>query len=290
MKPDFAHIDPVGRIHTDNMPKAQQRADTLRQCSCHSRSTYTEAQHSYKEHVQGNVHEGCEDQIIKWMPAVSYGMEYTHKDIIHHSKNSAAEVITEIDNGLRKHLCRCSHPAQNNRCQRNTGDCKRHAGNKAKGDRCMDSLLYSIEVFRAIGSGNDDTCTHGNVIKEADHHKDQTSGGTDCRQCILSYIIAHAPSIERIVQLLEYITQKYRQCKKKHPLPNWSFRQRVFSGLHGDPSFARSSADYTMFANECKFPVAYNPKQKPRQVLSLPWFFISTEWARCARFLPRTGG
>ena len=199
VKADLADTDPVRRVDTDDMQKAQQRADTLRNGSGNGGRADAKAQHSHKEHIQNDIDEGGEDQIIKGVLAVANSMENTYKNVVHDCKERAPEVVTKILDGLGKYLCRRSHPAQDGRRKRNTGNGQHYAGDQAQGDGRMDGFFHSAVLFRTESPGDDHTGAHGNAVKKADHHKDQTAGGADCGKGLVADVIAYTPCVEGII-------------------------------------------------------------------------------------------
>ena len=199
VKPDLADADPVGRVDTQDMQKAQQGADTLGYGGGNSGRAYAQAKSCNKEHIQTNVDKGREYQIIQGVLAVAYGMENTHENVVHDRKDGAAEVVTEIGNGLGEDLGRRSHPPQNDGGQRNAHGGQKRAGHQTKGDCGVNGAAHGVVLPCAKGPGDDYAGTHGNAVKEADHHEDQASGGADCRQSIIAYVIAYAPGVEGVV-------------------------------------------------------------------------------------------
>ena len=162
-------------------------------------------------------------------------MEDTHKNIVHYRKDCAAEIVAEIGNGLGQYFCRCSHPPQNGGCQRNTGSSQHDTGNQTKGNRCVDGFAHGVVLLGTVCTGDDYAGSHGNTVEKADHHKDQTSGGTDGSQGIVADEITNAPGVEGIVELLKYIAEKYRQGEKQHGLPNRPLGQGIAFRLQNLP-------------------------------------------------------
>ena len=91
----------------------------------------------------------------------------------------------------------------------------------------MNGFAHGGKVLRAEIFGDDDTGTHGQTVEEADHHKDQTAGGADGRQRVITDEVADTPGIKGIIELLKNVTKKDRKRKQKHGLPDGSLCQRV---------------------------------------------------------------
>ena len=161
------------------------------------------------------------------MLAVAYGMEDAHEDIVHHCEDRAAEVAPEIQNGLGQHIRRSTHPTEDSRGKGDTHNGQRRTGTQTEGDIRVNGFAHGGKVLRAEIFGDDDTGTHGQTVEEADHHKDQTAGGTDCRKRIITDEVAYTPGVKGIIKLLKNVAQKDRKRKQKHGLPDGSLCQRV---------------------------------------------------------------
>ena len=126
-------------------------------------------------------------------------MEDAHKHIVHDHEDGTPEIIAEIGNGLGKYFLRSTHPPQDGGSQGNTRHRQHNTGDKAQGNGRMDRLSHGIVLSRSVVPGNDHTGTHGNAVKKAHHHKNQTARRTDRRQGFISDKVAHAPGIKSIV-------------------------------------------------------------------------------------------
>ena len=221
---DLSDADPIRRVDPKQMDKAQHRADTLSNGGGNGGGAYTPTKPRHKQHIQGNINNGGGDQVIQRMLAVAHGMEDSHKNVVHHCEYSAAEIKSEILDGLREHLLRRSHPFENGGSQCHTGNAQNDAGCQAEGDGGMDGLLHGVILLGAEGSGDDHTGAHGHAIEEAGHHPNKASGGTDRCQCVFTDKIAYTPRVKGIIELLENVTDEYRQSKQEHGLPDRTFR------------------------------------------------------------------
>lgn len=96
----------------------------------------------------------------------------------------------------------------------------------------MDGKTHMVIILGSEIPGNHDTCAHGNTVEEADHHVNQTTGGADCGQGIITQEIADYPGVEGVIQLLKNIAQKNRQGKEDHLFPDRSFCQRIRTDTH----------------------------------------------------------
>ena len=130
---------------------------------------------------------------------------------------------------------------------------QQRTGDQAEGDGGVDGLAHRVMLPRAKSSGNDHACTHRHTIKEADHHKDQTTGGADRRQGIVTYVVADAPGIEGIIKLLEHIAQEYRQGEQQHRLPNGALGKGILLGPQCGHLLSKNCFYYSTLPNQCKY-------------------------------------
>lgn len=91
----------------------------------------------------------------------------------------------------------------------------------------MNGFPQPVEIFGTEVLGDDHTGTHGQTIEKADHHENQTAGGTDSCQSVVANKIADAPSIKGIIQLLKDLPQKQGEGEQHQCLPNRAFGQGV---------------------------------------------------------------
>ena len=89
-------------------------------------------------------------------------------------------------------------------------------------------------------------------VKEADHHEDQTAGGTDRGQGIIAYVVAHAPGVKSVIQLLEHISQEHRQGEEDHSLPNRAFGEGILLGPQSGHLLSKNFYYYTILPHQCK--------------------------------------
>ena len=212
--------DTVGGIHPQQMDQAQKGADTLGDGGGNGGRAYTEAKSRHKQQVQADIDKRGYDQIEQGVFAVAYGVENAHENVIHDRKQTAAEVKTEIFDGLGQHFRRCAHPAQDHRRQADTHNGQHRTGHKAEGNGCVDGLAHGVILLGTESTGNDHTGTHSQAVEKADHHEDQTAGGADGGQGIVTDEITHTPGIEGVIKLLEHIPKKDRQGKQQDRFPN----------------------------------------------------------------------
>ena len=147
------------------------------------------------------------------MAAVTYGMQDAYEDIVHDGKDRTAEIKPEVGNGLGKYISGGAHPFEDRGRKNNTRNGQDRTGSKTEGHIGMNGQPHGLVVPCAKAAGNYDTGTHGNAVEKANHHKDQTAGGTDSRQGIFTQKIAYTPGVKGIVKLLKDIAQQYRQGK-----------------------------------------------------------------------------
>ena len=172
------------------------------------------------------------------MPAVAYGVEDSHKDIVHYGEQGTVEIETEIGNGLGHYLCRGAHPAQNRGSKGHAQNRQRNAGGEAEGDVRVNRPAHGGIVPGTVVPGDDDAGTHCHAVEESHHHEDQASGGTDRRQGVVSQKVPHDKRVKGVIELLKNIAQKHRERKEENLFPDASFCQIVAADIH---------AEYTSF-------------------------------------------
>ena len=170
------------------------------------------------------------------MLAVAQRMENAYENIVHDAEQCAKEIIAEIGNGFRQHFLRSAHPAQDRWCEGDAQHSQCQTSCKTHGDVGMDGLAHGVIIPGSKTARDDDSRAHGDTVKEADHHKDQTSGGAHRRQGGVPKKMAHNPGVKGIVELLEYISQKNRKSEQKHPRPDGALGQRALTFHHGKMS------------------------------------------------------
>ena len=126
-------------------------------------------------------------------------MENANKNVVHDGEDGAAEIVAEIEDGLGKHICGGSHPAQNRRGKGHAQNGEDHTCGKAEGDIRVDGKAHMRIVLGSEIPGDHHACAHGNTVEETDHHMDDTSGGADRRQGIVPQEIANYPGVEGVV-------------------------------------------------------------------------------------------
>ena len=206
--PDFANIQPIRLIHTDQMDEAKNGADTLGNGGSQSGGTNTQLQNRNEQQIQSNVDKGGENQIVQRMLAVTHSMENTHKDIVHDGEDGTAEIIAEIDDGLGKYIFGGAHPLKDRGGKGNTQNRKRNTGGETEGYIGMDGDMHILMILGAEELGDDHAGTHGNTVEKSYKHVDQTAGRADGSQCGIADEFANGPGIESMIKLLENITDK----------------------------------------------------------------------------------
>ena len=168
-----------------------------------------------KKQVEHNVDARRHDQINQRVAAVTDGLQDADENVIHDKAERTCKIRTEILDGLRQDIGRCSHQHQNFRCQVHTD----HSQGKSPAARPKATVVWiafcrSFLVFRSVIPRNHDTGTHRDTIDEADHQKDQIARRADCRQRVASKKISHDQGVCRVVQLLKQISEKQRDGKQ----------------------------------------------------------------------------
>lgn len=167
------------------------------------------------------------------MAAVAHGVENAYKHIVHHREDGAQKVETEILDGLGEHLRGSAHPPQDGGGEGHAQHGEESTCRQAEDDGGVDGLLHHVVFSGAVGAGDHHAGAHGQAVEEADEHKNETAGGADRRQGIVVDVVAYAPSVKGVVQLLEQVAEKHRHSKQYHRLPDGALDQGlVFSG-HG---------------------------------------------------------
>jgi len=227
MEAHFLQLQLVGGIDAQQMHTAQQCADTLGDGGCHGGSAHTPVENRDKQQIQHHIDTGGENQVVQRVLTVAHGMENAHKNIVQDAEHSTAEIEPEIGNRLGKNLLRGAHPAQNGGAECNTKNGQKDTGGETEGYICMDGLAHAFKILCAEVTGDNGTRAHGHTVEKADHHKDQTAGGTDGGKGILADEIAYAPGVEGIIKLLEQIAHQDGKRKEDNLFPNRTFRQGV---------------------------------------------------------------
>lgn len=202
------------------MHEAQNGADSLRNGGCHGGRADTPIKNGYKQHIQTHIDTCRQDQVVKRMSAVANGVKNANENIVHYDENRTEEIIAKICDGFRQNLSRRAHPAKDHRRQRNAETGQNRTGHQTEGDGGMDGLAHTVVMASAEASGDDHAGAHSQAVEEADHHKDQTAGGADSGQRVVTDIVADAPGVEGVIKLLEYVSQEHRQGEKQHCFPD----------------------------------------------------------------------
>lgn len=92
----------------------------------------------------------------------------------------------------------------------------------------MDGFLKIFLVSGSEVAGGYNTGAHGDSIKEAYHEKNQVAGGTDGGKGVAAEKVADNQGVGGIVELLEQVAQKKRQCKEQDSFPDWTFGHKCF--------------------------------------------------------------
>ena len=90
-----------------------------------------------------------------------------------------------------------------------------HACHQAKGHVGMYRQGYAPLVLGPKVFGNDHAGAHGDAIKKAHHHENQTAGRGHSGQSRLVQKSAHNQGVGRVVHLLENVAQQNGQRKKQ---------------------------------------------------------------------------
>ena len=230
---DFPDTNLSRAVKTEQVDAAEQGADALGEGGCQSRCAYAPSEHAYKHQVQHHVNDGGDHQIIKRMAAVAQGVEDAHENIVHDGEQCAEEIVAEIGNGLGEHILRRAHPPKNGGGEGDAQHSQQRSRGKAHGDVRMDGPTHGGIVPGAVAPGNHNACAHGHTIEKADHHENQTSGGTDRRQGRVPQKASHDPGVKGVIELLEHISQKNGKGKQQHTLPNGALCERALFLHHG---------------------------------------------------------
>ena len=147
---------------------------------------------------------------------ISDRLQDSNKNIVHNNPYGSCKICSEIHDGLRQHISRCSHQYQNFGSQKHSHNRQHYTSHKSKRYGCMDCFLQAVLYFCPIISGNNNSGSHGNSIDKSHHQKNQISGRTDCSQRITSKKIAYDQGICCIIQLLKQISEKQWNGKKNN--------------------------------------------------------------------------
>jgi len=221
----------VRAVDAKQMDKAKQGTNTLGDSGCHSGGTHIHIQNTHKQQVQNDVDAGRDHQIIQRMAAVPNGVEDAHKDIVHHNEGGAPKVTAEIADRLGENVFGCPHPLQNDGGQRYANDRQSHAGHKAEGDGGVDGFSHGLVLLGAEAPGDDHAGTHSKTLEKADHHENETAGGTDRRKGIVVNKESDTPGVKSVIKLLKYIPQEDGHSKQQHAFPNGTLSQRIVLGM-----------------------------------------------------------
>ena len=233
VKADVAQGDPIGGIHPQDVDKAQEGADALREGGGKGGGAPAPAQTCHKQHIQTDINAGGDDEIVEGMAAVAHRVEDAHEHIVHHGEDGAYEVEAEILDGLREYLGGGIHPPQDGGGEGHTQHSERRTRRQAEGDGGVDGLAHHVVLLGAVGAGDHHAGTHRQAVEKADEHKDETAGGADRRQGVVVDVVAHAPSVKGVVQLLEQVPKQQWNGIQQHTLPNRALDQRLGTGRHG---------------------------------------------------------
>ena len=234
VEPHLPELQLVGRVHLHQMDAAKRCADSLGNGGGQGRCPDSHPEHTHKQQIQSHIDKGRQDQIVQRMLAVTHRVVDPHENIIGNGKDGSAEIKPEVADGLGQHILGSSHPPQDGGTEGHTQYTQCHTCAKAEGHIGMDGPAHGIVVLCSVAPGDQHTGTHGHTVEEADEHKDQTAGGADRRQGILSQKVAYTPGVKGIIKLLEHISQENRQGEQQHLFPDDTLGQSVFivQGIH----------------------------------------------------------
>lgn len=142
------------------------------------------------------------------MAAVPDGLQNAHKDIVHDKGEGAEKINAEIDRGFGQHIGGRPHPYEDAGSQDGAGYGQKDTRGKPESNRRVDGLLHFLYFLRAVISGYDNPCAHGDSLKETDHQKNQVARRADGGQRVAAKEISDNQGVGGIVQLLEQISQK----------------------------------------------------------------------------------
>ena len=210
---------------------AEQGADTLGNGGSQSRRTDTKAKIAHQQKIQSNVDEGGENQVVQRVLAVTDGVEDANKNIVHHGKEHAVGVISEIGDGLGQNTVGRLHPTQDGGGECDTQHRQQDACCQTESNIGMHGPFQGIMIFGTETFCDQNTGTHGNALKEAHHHMDQAGRGTDRRQCGVTQVSAYDPGVEGIIKLLKKIAKENGEREQQYFGPNGTFGEILTGGL-----------------------------------------------------------
>ena len=229
---DLFQIQTGRTLGTHQVDAAEQRADALGNGGSQCGSAHAKTHYTHEQKIQHDIHCGGTHQIVKRMLAVAHGMVNTHENIVHHREDSAAEIKTEIGDGVYHRVCGNAHPAEDDGGAGSACDGQGSAGAKTKGDGGVDGLADGSIIFCAVVPGDHHTGAHGQTIEKADHQEDQRTGTGDSAHGVVVDKIADAPGIKCIVQLLENLTEEDGESKQQNRFPNGPLGEGYFLTIH----------------------------------------------------------
>ena len=203
-------------LRPQQMDHAENRACELGNDRCKRRRTDPHAKPSDKKQVEHNIDARRYDQIDQRVTAVANGLQDADENVIHDKTKRSCKIGTEIFDGLRQDIGRCSHQHKDFRRQIHAKHSQRYTGRQAERHGRMDRFLQIFPVFRSVIPCNHDTGAHCDTVNKTNHQKDQIARRADRCQRIASQKISYNQRVGRIVQLLEQIAKEQRDRKQNH--------------------------------------------------------------------------
>ena len=144
---DFADMKTILFLRPQQMDHAENRACELGNDRCKRRRTDPHAKPSDKKQVEHNIDARRYDQIDQRVTAVANGLQDADENVIHDKTKRSCKIGTEIFDGLRQDIGRCSHQHKDFRRQIHAKHSQRYTGRQAERHGRMDRFLQIFPVF-----------------------------------------------------------------------------------------------------------------------------------------------
>lgn len=137
MEAQLAQAQPVRRLFSEQICKAERDGAELRYNGGKSRRPYAEPAHTDKDDIQNYIYNGRYHKVNERTAAVAHRIERAGTDIVYYHKDRAAEVYRKIFRRFRKYIRVGLHQPQQRRGKRKPGDTYGSARNNGKKHRGM---------------------------------------------------------------------------------------------------------------------------------------------------------
>ena len=199
---------------------------TLTNCEIVVANAADHTPHADKEEVQRDIDQRREDQIVQRVRAVADGSQDAHAEVIQHDSHRAGKIVAEIGDGIRHDLLRRTHHIQHPWRKDHAEHGQEHARRDAEQHRRMHGDAEPCVVLRAEIARDHNARTDGNAAEKAHEQENQTARRGDRGILRIAQVPPDDQGIGGVIKLLKDLTEKDRDGKRRHTLPDRPLQQR----------------------------------------------------------------